>query len=327
MIFVLFQSCKSDWPQEQYPNLQVGECWIDIFDQRGLQNAKVVGDKLFCNTINFDKPDYLYCLSLTTGKVVWKYPTSNYASQSIVTFEDEIYFSSYVGEISKISMQGNEIWKIKFPSSYAGHKINPLNGNLFVNSVVNGFYEFDRNSGELVHHYKFKNYSGVHHYTMPIIFESNLIFGNIEIDSNRNESFIAIDYESKKRVWESNLKKPVRRDNKTIPLLKENYLVSIQQHRDSIHCINAKNGELVWSQKIDKRADKNWSLRYCIEGDNVIYHKGDFVGLNLKSGIENTIKIENQATIFKINKEGEIYLIKITDRLEKSDLEIIIEKT
>ncbi|MEM9835865.1 MAG: hypothetical protein AAF828_05155, partial [Bacteroidota bacterium] len=112
LVFVLCQSCKSDWnPQEQYPNLEVGEYWIDIFDQRGLQNAKVVGDTLFCNTINHDKPDYLYCLSLTTGKVIWKYPTSHFASQPVVVFEDEIYFSTYVGHISKISRGGEGIWE------------------------------------------------------------------------------------------------------------------------------------------------------------------------------------------------------------------------
>ena len=54
-----------------------------------------------------------------------------------------------------------------------------------------------------------------------------------------------------------------------------------------------------------KRADKNWSLRYCIDGKNVIYHKGGFVGLNLKSGTEEPISIENEETTFEIKKDDE----------------------
>ena len=323
----LFQSCNSDWnPQIQYPNLEIGEYWIDIFDQRGLQNAKIVGDKLFCNTINFDKPDYLYCLSLSTGKVIWKYPINHYASQPIIVFDDSIFFSTYLGEITKISLDGEKLWERKFPSSYAGHEINPINGNLFVNSVVNGVYEFDNETGELIYHYKFDNHKSTHHYTMPIVYESNLIFGNTEIDSLQTESFISIDYDTKKRNWESNLNKSVRRYNKEAPLLKKYYLISIEEHQDSIHCIDTRNGDKIWSQGIDKKTNENWSFRYRIENDKVVYHKGDFIVLNLKTGAQETVNIKSRKKVFPILKDNIVYEVILKDKLEKSDLEITVKK-
>lgn len=319
---VLFQSCN--W-EKQYINLEVGEYWVDNFNQSELQNTKVVGDKLFCNTISFEKANFLYCLSLTTGKVIWKYPISHYASQPIVIFDDFIYFSTYLGEVSKISLDGNKIWKIKFPSSYAGHEINPINGNLFVNSVVYGVYEFDSKNGELIYHYKFDHHKSTHHYTMPVVYESSLIFGNIEIDSNQTESFIAIDYKNKKKIWESNLKKSVKRHN-TIPLLHKNYLVSIEQNKDSIHCIDVRNGNLLWSQKVHKKGEKNWSIRYRIEKNNVFYHKGGFIALDLSTGKEKKVEMENNEELFQITKDNQVYEISIMDKLETDGLEIKINK-
>ncbi|MGB1248111.1 MAG: PQQ-binding-like beta-propeller repeat protein [Chitinophagales bacterium] len=320
-------SSNSDWdPQVKYPNLEVGEYWIDIFDPRGLQNATVIDDKLFCNSINFGASNSLYCLSLITGKVIWKYPVSHFSTQPVIVYDNEVYLSTYLGEISKISMDGDEIWEAKFPASYAGHAINTINGNLFVNSVTSGVYEFNAKNGEIVYHYKFDSPSVIHPYTLPLVYDSNLIFGNVKIDSNNTESFIAINYDSKTVVWESNLNRPVRRLDKTIPLLKDNYLVAIDDHADSIHCINAENGIRIWSQVIKEKGDKNWSFRYALRGENVSYHKGELININIKTGVVTSNYIENAIQKFQIERKDTLYEIMIEDEIQKNDLQITVQK-
>ncbi len=146
-IIAMNYACNSSFshdPSQAYPVLENGDYWIDKFDQRGLQNAKIFGDRLFCNTINITRgQDFLYCLNLKTGKVIWRLPINWYASQPVEIYSNEVYFSTVLGDIYKISINGELIWKQKLPSSYAGHIVNPINGNLIIHTVVDGAYEMD----------------------------------------------------------------------------------------------------------------------------------------------------------------------------------------
>lgn len=156
-VFTTTYSCDSTFdydPSKAYPILETGDYWIDKFNQGGLQNARIFGDRLFCNTINITKgQDFLYCLSLITGKVIWRIPVKWYASQPVVIYNHTVYFSTILGDIYKITLDGKLIWEQKLPSPYAGHTINPQNGNLLVNTVADGTYEFKSETGEISNHY------------------------------------------------------------------------------------------------------------------------------------------------------------------------------
>jgi len=326
---LLLQGCNWRFdPSVPYPNLEVGEYWIDKFDQRGLQNAKIIADRLFCNTINISEgQNYLYCLSLNTGKVIWKIPVEAYASQSIELFGDEIYFSTYVGDIYKISVDGKVLWKTEFLSSYAGHNVNPQNGNLIVNSVVDGAYEFDSKTGEQIHHYRFKSKSGICHLTEPLFYQNQIIFGNVESNSvSGQEGFIGIEQASKTILWHCGLSKMVFRDKELGLFIINNYILTVDMS-STLHCIDAKTGKELWYKNIiDNGTNNNWVFLFKAEEDKLVYYKGATIALDIKTGNQVEYKENALHLEFQVTKEKEVYKIVIDDTIQIEGLEIKIEK-
>lgn len=158
VILLIVLSCKKNKfeynPSIPYPKLEVGENWLDKYDKRGLQNALINGKYQFVNTINISKgQDYLYCLNLENGKVEWRNEIDAYASQPVSIIQNQLFYVSYLGSIYSFSLDGKKLWTNKLKSSYSGHKINPINNNLLVQTVTQGIFEFDKKTGEEINHY------------------------------------------------------------------------------------------------------------------------------------------------------------------------------
>jgi hypothetical protein len=139
-------------PAVPYPLLNAGDFWIDKFDQRGLQNAIIYRDKIYCNTIDVGGDEnFLYCLNPKNGLVVWRGNVSAYASQSASFSKDIVVYSSYLGEISSFDSTGTNIWNAKFGHPYGGHWLDTVNSKLLVKTVYwKNVSEYDVNSGKLI---------------------------------------------------------------------------------------------------------------------------------------------------------------------------------
>ncbi len=324
---ILIILCSCEWkhdPSKPYPNLSVGEYWIHKFDQRGLQNARVSLDRLFCNTINIAKgQNYLYCLSLKNGKVLWKVPVEAYASQPVEIYDNEIFFSTYVGHIYKISIDGNVLWKTKFPSCYSGHQVNPINGNLIVNSVVNGAFEFDNKTGMEIYHYHFKNKSGVCSLTEPIIYQDQIIFGDIDVDSTSSQKgFIGLEYKSKRPLWKCILDENLHGDRDFGLLNIKNYLF-VQSLNGELFCIDIEQKSKLWSKKI---TNKGWIQRFKVESDKLIYYNEKAIALDMFTGDEIDYTASVNLSTYEVKIKDNTYKIEVSDKIEMSYLGIEIKK-
>lgn len=142
MIFILI-SCNEDQtgvqfsydPSVPYPLFNSGDFWLDSFNQGGLQNARVYGDRLYCNTIDVGGNNYLYCLNLKTGTVNWRSMVSAYATQSITKINDTIIYCSYLGHIHAYNIIGEALWDEQYSRPYAGHWVDTTDNKIKIKTV------------------------------------------------------------------------------------------------------------------------------------------------------------------------------------------------
>ena len=138
-------------PTVPYPLLNPKDFWLDKFDQRGLQNAIVYRDKIYCNTIDVGgKGSYLYCLNPKNGLVIWRSPVDAYATQPASFQNDTVIYCSFLGWISTFDSAGKTLWKAKFDYPYAGHWVDTNNSRLLVKTAGWKYVAgFDIKSGKL----------------------------------------------------------------------------------------------------------------------------------------------------------------------------------
>ncbi|WP_431244207.1 PQQ-binding-like beta-propeller repeat protein [Flavobacterium sp. P21] len=139
-------------PTVPYPILNPGEFWLDKFDERGLQNAVVYHDKIYCNTIDVGgDSNFLYCLNPKDGNVVWRAHVDAFASQPASFQGDTVIYCSYLGDISAFDNKGKTIWKAKFDDPYGGHCVDTINSTLLVKTVYWKYVsKYDIKSGKLI---------------------------------------------------------------------------------------------------------------------------------------------------------------------------------
>ena len=123
-------------PTIPYPKLNPGEFWLDRFDERGLQNARIYDNEVFCNTVNPRGETYLYCFDLISGRVKWRAQVGEYATQSVVKIKEKIIYCTFLGEMSAFDTSGKELWKIKYDKSYAGHLVDPRDMRIKIKGVI-----------------------------------------------------------------------------------------------------------------------------------------------------------------------------------------------
>jgi hypothetical protein len=139
-------------PSIPYPIINSGDFWPDKFDQRGLQNATLYRDRIFCNTIDVGgNSNFLYCLNPTNGLAVWHKNIKAYASQPVSFCGDKIIYCSYLGDISLFNYGGDLIWQTKFKHPYGGHWVDTINSRLLVKTVYwKNVSIYDLKSGALI---------------------------------------------------------------------------------------------------------------------------------------------------------------------------------
>lgn len=156
--FISLTSCQDNNsyfvydPTVPYPLLNPGDFWLDKFDQRGLQNAIVYHDNIYCNTIDVGgEGNYLYCLNPKNGLVVWRGHVDAYATQPVSFLKDSVIYCSYLGGISTFDNEGRNLWKAKFEHPYGGHWVDTINSKLLVKTVHwKNVSEYDVKSGKLI---------------------------------------------------------------------------------------------------------------------------------------------------------------------------------
>jgi len=155
LLFVILSGCVSFSDDSKNPTetpvLEVGDFWVSYFDNSEFQNCVVSTNRLYCNTINLSRgDDFFYCLSLTTGKVIWKHPVENFASQAPMIINDHIFFSTYLGNLHYLDKNGHCIWQRQFELPYGGHFIDVSSGNPVVYSVTEGVWEYNKRNGQII---------------------------------------------------------------------------------------------------------------------------------------------------------------------------------
>lgn len=139
-------------PTVPYPIFNSDEFWPDKFDQRGLQNAVIYHDRIFCNTIDVGGDNnFLYCFNPTNGLVVWRAQVKAHATQPVLVCDERIIYCSFLGDISTFDSLGKIIWQAEFDSPYGGHWVDTINSRLLVKTVSWNYVSiYDIKSGELV---------------------------------------------------------------------------------------------------------------------------------------------------------------------------------
>jgi outer membrane protein assembly factor BamB len=137
---LILTSCEEKkWtynPAVPYPTLSPGDFWPDKFDQRGLQNAIIYKDKIYCNTIDVGSDsNFLYCLNPKDGHVMWRANVAAYATQPVSYYKDTIIYCSYLGDMYAFNNNGKKIWENKYDRPYSGHSIDTTNSTLLVKTV------------------------------------------------------------------------------------------------------------------------------------------------------------------------------------------------
>ena len=330
-IIATTHSCDSNFnfdPSKAYPILEIEDYWVNKFNQGGLQNAKIFEDRLFCNTINITKgQDFLYCLSLATGKVIWKFPVKWYASQPVEIYNNTIYFATVLGNIYNISIEGKLIWEQKLPAAYSGHTVNPTNGNLIVSTVVDGAYELNSETGEIIYHYEYQSKSGVCHLTQPIFYQNNVIFGNAPMDaSSGKEALLCVDNDTKQVKWKTLLYAPVTPYEEQGFLLIDHYVL-ILDRVNRVFCFDANTGNNLWIKEPNiKYINIKWILYSKLVGKTVIDPIGIPIALNVETGEGFDYKEADHRDKYTIDKNGVKYDILIEDRVKTMGLDISIEQ-
>lgn len=160
-IVVLLASCQVNQSKEKefeyepsvpYPILNPGDFWPKKFDQRGLQNATIYNDRIYCNTVDEGgSSNFLYCFNLINGLVEWRAHVKSYACQPVVLCDGAIVYCSCLGDASAYNDQGELMWENKFDYPYAGHWVDTASSRLLIKTAYwKNVSVYDIRSGKLV---------------------------------------------------------------------------------------------------------------------------------------------------------------------------------
>lgn len=139
-------------PSIPYPIFNSGDFWPDKFNQKGLQNALIYQDRIYCNTIDVgSNNNYLYCLDLTNGLVIWRAKVETWATQPVFCFNNTIIYCSYLGNIFAFDENGKELWRNKYDRPYGGHLGDTINSTFLIRTPYGSEISiYDIESGKLI---------------------------------------------------------------------------------------------------------------------------------------------------------------------------------
>ncbi len=229
LLLIFANSCLDGNPKHvQY---EKGDFWVANFRNNSYPSKAYRDDKIYCSSLEIggDKPNFLYCLNLRTGKIDWATQVKNWASQAPIICDSFIYYCSFVGDIYKFDKNGNQIWSSNFSSTYGGHCINPLNGNLLVSTVAYGLREIDFKTGKVI--------DSIGYGKMDVPFP---VFQNDTIYQVINDTLSCRKNSGKALLWQ----KTTGTDIDKLFLIDQRLYYFDNTQR--LYCLNALTGNVVW---------------------------------------------------------------------------------
>lgn len=230
IFLTLLTGCSSSGDNPVDIHYTKGDFWVANFRNNSFPSKAFVGDKIYCSSLtSSDTTDYFYCLNLKTGRVDWVVPVKKWASQPPIICDSVIYYFSYVGDIYKFDMDGKQLWYSQFPSTYGGHRINPINNNLLVGTVAYGLREVDKNDGKVINSIG----KGIMDVTFPLFLQdtSFIVIG---------DTLFAGRSLTSSNIWKRKTGPSVDRI-----FLKDKVLYYIDNSQ-RLYAVNAITGEMIW---------------------------------------------------------------------------------
>lgn len=282
--------------EKQKTQLDKGDYWVVDF-KSGSYPAKIFSDnKIYCSSIEITSglPNYFYCFDFETGKVSWRKQVESWASFSPVVLDTLIYYCSYLGHIYSLNKTGKLRWQQRSLGSYAGHKINPINNNLFVSTVEMGVHEYDYKTGNVIRHVGNRKL-GV---TLPAVTDSLICFanlgkGNTEIRGNQ---LICFNYFTNDTLWQKEFViEQGRPYYKIEKLYADSNRLYFIQGKSTLYCLDFHTGQTIWSKEIDR----SYNEKLVFRNDRVFVNARRLYAFNKMTGKEASevfkrIVVENQ---------------------------------
>jgi outer membrane protein assembly factor BamB len=282
-------SCSNK--RESFAKLEEGDSWVEKY-QDGVLNYLVVYDNFLLGSTHLTpKQDYLYCLNLINGKVEWKAEVKERASQQVAVDDNIVYYSSFIGQIETFDFEGKKLWNLRFPSNFSSHEVNNINGNLLVESVSNGVYEYSKENGELVNHWG-KGNLGM---TLPVFFDNHMYFGNFgSIKGNRNSTFVKFDYGKDSVIYSQ----PANYNFEKLFSI-DSMIIGIDINKSNIVGFSSNSGNILWEYET---VERGFSIDTRIS-QNMVANKernGNILLLDPSTGVKSSRIWEPQIQNFII---------------------------
>jgi len=309
---LLITGCEDDTPT--HVHYEKGDTWVTDFRPNSYPAQTFFKDKIYCSSINTYSPNYFYCLDVPTGKTSWSFPVNQWAMFPPVITDSFIYYCSYIGDIYKLDLQGNNIWRRRLSGSYKGHVLVPDTNDLIVSTVEDGLHVFDAKTGWVTSQIG-KNLLGI---PLPV-FSGDTIYTASTKDTLQCKS-----YSSGKVYWQQKVEGELEKifiDHDRVYYL------------DGSPCLKAltHNGAPVWQSAALFDKQKDWP-RLTLEKGKLITWDSDYKNMALLDSITGKTVEQNSEEMFRsqgylqgmkkiyeVNAEGKIYKVVVSNDLYSED--------
>jgi outer membrane protein assembly factor BamB len=316
--FMLILSCSSD----SLPDIiyMKDEIWVKQFRNNSHPSKTLYKNKIYCSSIRIGQDNYLYALNLMTGKVDWATKVKDWATSPPIVNDSLIYYSSYLGDLYRLDLNGQIIWEQETNSTFKDLYINPFNGNLLVNTMTNGLMEFDVKNGGWVRNYADNSFS----ISSPLFLDNQLLISGVKYRCDTTSLLGDLLFSFNLLTGDTNYH---YRIGKTRNIFYKNDRLFFYEEDSSVMvCLSLKDKVKIWnSPKIPNIISSNVFLTdsnvYCY-GSNL----NEFFELDIESG-----RIKRKVCYANLVEEGlikplnwdysivssdKIWKIRVTDSLE-----------
>jgi len=288
LFVVLYCSCNHNTNIHRIKKvLKKGDDWVSNYDQLQINKATITfkNDRLYCSTIfnAGSNSEFFYCFDLISGRVLWVNKVRTWADYHPIVLDDVIYYTTYLGDRYAYDFIGNQKWSKQgaLGFSFKSQTYNTINHNLIMSDVINGFYEFDKKTGDKIS-FTAPCDSCIAKITLPVFINKYMYFATYSDTIDRPgrkgipyNSLICQDYISKNTIWVRQFKQINRLYNSGDNL----YFIS----DDSLISINGRTGDLRWAFKLNKNLSPAKNFLYKKNNKISIYHY-KFYNAKIKSG-------------------------------------------
>lgn len=253
-------------------NNSISKAWESQTYDWILSSLQIYQEELFFG--GTDK--HLYCVSLESGKVKWKFETQGECYFPPAFSIDKIFFTSFDLFLYALNYEGKEVWKYKLPERV---KSSPVyHSGLIIISVINtGIIAIDAETGKQ----KWAISQDITDLssTQPTVSNGVLLVGNL------NKAFSAINPENGIPIWKNTFENMILSD----PSVYDTITVfggfnPIDSQKAFVNALNIKTGKEIWA----KTPDYNARYRPLITEERIYVgtERSEILCLNIEDGEE-----------------------------------------